>query len=1065
MVNCPNCGEENPARFRLCGYCGTPLAAAAPVPLPVHEVRKTVTVVFCDLKDSTALGERLDAEALHEVKENYFSAMAAEIARHGGKIEKFIGDAIMAVFGLPRAHEDDALRAIRAVAGMREALLHVNRRLLANYGVALSNRVGVNTGEVVANDDPGADQKLATGDAINVAARLEQAAPENQIYLGETTYRLVRDAVEVESVEPLQLKGKAEKVTAYRLVSARGLDGYARRQDTAIVGREAELAALLDTYRQVCDSRAARLVTVIGDAGVGKSRLVREVVDRIAVGARVLRGRCLPYGDGITFWPLVGMVREAAGIRDDDPPERARLKLLAVAADSAVAERLASAVGLSSASFAKLELYWAVRKFLEALAAQDPVVVLVDDIHWAEPAFLELLEHVLDTATNVPILLLATARHDLLEEHPQWSEQTGAVRLVLQPLSDSAAAQVVTNLLGAAGLAPDVEQRIVEAAEGNPLYVEQMLSMLIDSHALHLQDGRWVRGSSYGDIIVPPTIHALLEARLDNLARADRAAVEPAAVIGLEFAQPALEALTPDTVRAAIGEHLNTLERKHFIQPTGSAQAETIFRFHHHLVRDTVYNSLLKRARVNLHLGFVHWADKVNAERGRGLEFQEILGYHLEQAHRYLRELGPLDEAGLAIGRDAAARLSSAGRRALGRGDMHAAVNLLQRAVAVLGEADPTRMDLLPHLGETLMEVGDFARARSVLAEAQAAAERTGNRRIAASAQLMTMRVRLYSAEPGDWSAQTLRIADEAIPLFESEAAHLELARAWRLVGFVHGIAARYGQSSDAVSRSMTHARLAGDERLIARNALGLSISTLLGPTPVPQAIEHCEQMIADGLSDRQAESKILCTLAQLHAMNGEFDRARALYQRGRGLVRDLGQGVNAASTGIDLLLVELLAGDLAAAEREVMVDYTFLANAGETYFMSTIAALLSRVVRDQGRDEEALSFSRAAEQAAADDDVESQALWRSIRAPIVARAGDLALAESLARSAVALAMQTDAPPLKADTLSELAAVLMLAGRHSEARQTIDAAIAIYRAKGDIVSAARASAWAESLES
>jgi tetratricopeptide (TPR) repeat protein len=370
----------------------------------------------------------------------------------------------------------------------------------------------------------------------------------------------------------------------------------------------------------------------------------------------------------------------------------------------------------------------------------------------------------------------------------------------------------------------------------------------------------------------------------------------------------------------------------------------------------------------------------------------------------------------------------------------------------------------LPHLGETLMEVGDFARARGVLADAEAAAERAGNRRVALSARLMTMRVSLYSAEPGDWSAQTLCIADEAIPLFESEAAHLELARAWRLVGFVHGIAARYGQSSDAVSRSMTHARLAGDERLIARNALGLSISTLLGPTPVPQAIEHCERMIADGLSDRQAESKILCTLAQLHAMNGEFDRARALYQRGRGLVRDLGQGVNAASTGIDLLLVELLAGDLAAAEREVMVDYTFLANAGETYFMSTIAALLSRVVRDQGRDEEALGFSRAAEQAAADDDVESQALWRSIRAPIVARAGDLTQAESLARSAVALAMQTDAPPLKADTLSELAAVLMLAGRHSEARQTIDVAIGTYQAKGDIVSAARASAWAESLK-
>ena len=319
MINCPKCGEENPPKFRLCGYCGAPLVAA-PAPLPVREMRKTVTLIFSDLKDSTALGERLDSEALHEVKERYFSAMSAEITRHGGKIEKFIGDAIMAVFGLPRR-----TRTTRcAPSAPRPACARRWRRSTPNCrrttASTLGNRTGVNTGEVVANDDPTADQKLATGDAVNVAARLEQAAPVNEIYIGETTYRLVRDAVEVEAVEPLQLKGKAEKVPAYRLVSAKGLDGYARRQDTPIVGRDEELAALNAAYREVCEGRAVRLVTVIGEAGQGKSRLVREVVDRIAADARVLRGRCLPYGDGITFWPLVGMVREAAGIRDDDSP-------------------------------------------------------------------------------------------------------------------------------------------------------------------------------------------------------------------------------------------------------------------------------------------------------------------------------------------------------------------------------------------------------------------------------------------------------------------------------------------------------------------------------------------------------------------------------------------------------------------------------------------------------------------------------------------------------------------------------------------------------------------------
>jgi class 3 adenylate cyclase len=240
MLICPGCGEENPPKFRLCGYCGAALAAAAPAPapLPVREMRKTVTIVFSDLKDSTALGERIDTEALHEVKERYFSTMAAEIVRHGGKVEKYIGDAIMAVFGLPKAHEDDALRAVRAAHGMRVALDKLNEGLRQRYGVALANRTGINTGEVVANDDPTADQKLATGDAVNVAARLEQAAPVDQIYLGETTWRLVRDAGEVEAVEPLTLKGKAEKVPAYRLVAAAGLDGNVRRIDTPLVGRD-----------------------------------------------------------------------------------------------------------------------------------------------------------------------------------------------------------------------------------------------------------------------------------------------------------------------------------------------------------------------------------------------------------------------------------------------------------------------------------------------------------------------------------------------------------------------------------------------------------------------------------------------------------------------------------------------------------------------------------------------------------------------------------------------------------------------------------------------------------
>ncbi len=540
--------------------------------------------------------------------------------------------------------------------------------------------------------------------------------------------------------------------------------------------------------------------------------------------------------------------------------------------------------------------------------------------------------------------------------------------------------------------------------------------------------------------------------------------MEPAAVIGLEFERPAVEALAPEAVRPAIDKHLDTLARKHFIDLTGTAQSETIYRFHHHLVRDTVYNGLLKRTRANLHLAFVRWADKVNADRDRALEFEEILGYHLEQAYLYLGELGPLDEAGVAIGVDASGRLANAARRAFARGDMHAAANLYRRAIALLARDDAERAELLPQFGETLMGLGDYASARAAVKEAAECSERLANPRIKASSEIVGMLIRLHSGEPGDWSESTLSTAHALIPALERESAHGELAMTWRLIVRVHGIAGRYGLVSEAVSRSIKHARLAGNPWLAEINGVTFAHVLLLGPTPVPQAIAECEALLADGLNDRLTECQIMCTLAQLKAMRGDLAQARDLYRRSRATLRDMGQGVFAASTGLDLLLVELHGGDLGRAEREVRGDFEFLTSVGETYALSTLAALLSRVVRDQGRDEEALALSRTAEAASAADDLDSQALWRSIRAPIVARSGQPALAEELARTAVDMVLMTEAPNIKADALSELASVLHLCGKRDEARQAAGQAISLYDQKGNIVSANRQRALIEALD-
>ena len=1055
MLICPACAEENPPKFRLCGYCGAALAgAAAPPPPPpvlaVREMRKTVTIVFSDLKDSTALGERIDTEALHEVKERYFSAMNAEIVRHGGKVEKYIGDAIMAVFGLPHAHEDDALRAARAALGMGVALDKLNQDLRQRYGVALANRTGINTGEVVANDDPSADQKLATGDAVNVAARLEQAAPVGQIYLGESTWRLVRDAVEVEAVAPLVLKGKTQPVVAYRLIAATGVEGSVRRLDTPLAGRDDELAALGQAWREASSGKVVRLVTVVGEAGLGKSRLIHEAVVRHGGAALVLRGRCLPYGDGITFWPLAEMVSKY--IDAEASAEQAQAALRELTGDADVAARLAAAIGLSTAAFPLHELNWAARRFLQGLARQQPVIVLVDDIHWAEPAFLALIEHVLDAATDSPILLLATARHELLEEHPGWPERPNATQVVLRPLSDAAAAQVVANVLGASTLAPAVVARIILAAEGNPLYVEQMLEMLAESDALG-GDGRG--SGSAAEIAVPPTIHALLEARLDRLPREQRAIVEPAAVVGVTFPQRAVESLSPQMLRQSVPACLSSLRQKHFINSAESNDPDAVFRFHHHLIRDTIYNGLLKRSRATLHAGFVRWADQVGAELDRRPELEEVLGYHLEQAHRYLSELGPLNAEGLALGADGSARLSRAARRAASRGDMNAAANLFGRAVALLPTSDPLRLPLLPEWAEAMMELGDFEWARTLLDEAQDEAQISANPRVKAAAQLVRLLVRLHSGEPGNWSDEALRLAEHIIPQLEADGAHDELAKAWRLIALTQQIAQRPVQAREAIAKVITHARLAGNQRLLARSSLGMALSTLYGPTPVPEAIEQCEALLANGLGDRQVESLIRCKIAQLYAMRGDFVQARALYQLGRAVLRELGPGVHAASTVLDLVAVETLAGELASAEDQAQLDYEFLERQGETFYLSTLASLLARVARDQGRDADALALTEVAERTAAEDDVDAQVLWRSARAPIVARAGSLVDAEAMAREALALARTTEVPTLLADALFELASVLAIAARAPEARAAFDEAAALYRAKGDVVSAAR----------
>jgi class 3 adenylate cyclase/tetratricopeptide (TPR) repeat protein len=1049
MLRCPSCGEENPDRFRLCGYCGASLQPEA----PPQENRRVVTVVFSDLKGSTSLGERLDSEALREVLAIYFEAMSAVLVRHGGTIEKYIGDAIMAVFGLPRLHEDDALRAVRAAVEMRETLEVINERLQKDYGVRLENRTGVYTGEVVSGDIT-TGQRLVTGDTVNVAARLEQSAPSCEVLIGQPTYELVRDAVKVEPVEPLELKGKAERVPAYQLLHAGAGEGRVRRVDLPLVGRAEQLLELSEVLDLVRETGRPQLVTVVAPAGTGKSRLLHGFLDGRGRELTSLSGRCLPYGEGITYWPIAEAVRGLAQVMQDDPADVVSERVLALFADIPDAgKRVASAIGLTEDAFPAEEIAWGVRRLMEALAAKGPVIMVLDDIHWAERTLLDLAQDLVESV-EAPLLLLCGTRRDLLDEHPGWPTSGARARVIdLSPLTEDESNLVLGSLLGAGAVDPAVARWLTAAAEGNPLFLEHLLSMLVDDEAVRQVDGLWVAVKPLEELEVPSTITSLLAARLDRLGPTDRTVIERGAVMGQSFYRGGVEALSPEPVRPHVGESLDSLETKELVRSTGDVFVGlAVYRFQHVLVRDVAYEGMLKRTRAELHASLVDWFEEVAPDRLR--EFEEIRGYHLEQAFLIFTELGGNEERTRDTGRRGAEHLSSAGRRALARGDMPAASNLLHRAEALLPPGDPQRPRLLLEAGDALIEIGNFTLADELLRKAEEEATTGGDRILEITARLAHLRLR-YTMDPEATEPIVEEEVARVVPELESLQANEGLARAWRLLTQVNFTACRWSAVEDAATRMTEYARLAGDTTLEARFLAAQAMAALYGPTPVAAAEERCRELLERAGEDRRTHAIILCVQAHLAAMDGRFDQAREAYMKSREVLDELGWRFHAALTSLDSGAVEMLAGDPVAAERELRMDYETLNEMGERDYMPTTAALLAEALYEQGRFDDAESFARISETFAASEDITSQFLWRCVRAKVAAQRGEPA-AETLVREALELTEKTEELESQAQVFMDLAEVLELTGRGDEAVPHLREALARYDAKGNVVSAARA---------
>jgi class 3 adenylate cyclase/tetratricopeptide (TPR) repeat protein len=1015
---CRSCGTENAEAARFCQTCGGSLddgdGALAP-----RWVRKTVTILFADVAGSTALGERLDPEALRGVMSRYYNEMRAVLESHGGTVEKFIGDAVMAVFGAPVAHEDDALRAVRAADEMRNRLRDLNGELEPRYGVALEMRIGVNTGEVVAGDRA-AGQALVTGDAVNLAKRLEQAAPSGSILIGKATYPLVKDAVQAGPLESFKVKGKAEPVSPLRIDTVDPhAAGVARGLEKRFVGRLEELAGLEIAFRRAESEQACRQFTLLGPAGIGKSRLVTEFAARS--GATVVTGRCLPYGESITLWPFREIVEGLGGA--------AGLAQALAGADNAelVAERVTSAVGAATAVPNAEETPWAFRRLFEAIARRGPLVVVLEDLHWAAPPLLDLVEYLLGWLEG-PVLLVCVARSDLVELRPAWlNPRPNADSLVLQPLD----AEEAESLLDGLRTRPEARARIAEAAEGNPLFLEQMAAMLAE------QTGRSEAAT------MPPSIQALLAARLDQLEPIEREVIERAAVIGREFSRAAVSALSPTQGETPVAGTLMGLVRKELLVPETSAGQDDVFRFGHILIRDAAYDAVPKKIRAQLHEQLARWLE----ERGTPAP-DEIVGYHLEQAYFARSELGQPDEDLRRLAGRAAGVLASAGRRALSRDDVPAGISLLERGAALLVGDQDQRAEILVELGLARREGGLLEGADSAFA----AAEEAPSERLRWRATLERSSLRSY-VDTDVHADELLRIANKAIEVFEASGDELGLARAWLHVSEVHWLRCHCAEMEEALAHALIHAEHAGGRREIAGTLASLAPPTLVGPRPVEDAIRVCRDILERGRGSAGVESHANMVLAVLEAMTGRFEAARRRYRETASVLEDRGLTTLLASVRMYPGMVELLSSDYEAAERELRLGYDELAAVGHSAYLSTTAAFLAKPLYELGRFDEALEMTRASEETASPDDIASHVVWRGTRAKLLARDGDPDAAE-LAREAIGLVGETDLVNIAADAYADLAQTMRLLGPEEDTSAARERALELYQAKGNLASAA-----------